>query len=133
MSLSTNDGLAHKQLDDLGDQFDGGIVQFRTGGGAGANNAANGTLLAEINPLPSPAFAAASGRTKVKAGTWQDGAANASGTIGHFRMTNAAGTRVIEGTVTATGGGGDLTVNTVTVATNDIVTVTGFTLAPIPA
>lgn len=132
MATTDNDALAHALLDHVGDQFNGGKVQFRSGSAPGANNAATGTLLAEIDPLPTPAFNAASSRQKTKTGTWQDPAANAAGTLGHFRMINAAGTRIIEGTISAPGGGGDMEVTVpgggLTVAINDIMTVTALTL-----
>ena len=100
-----------------------------------ANCAASitGTLLAEI-ALPADPMAAASGGTKAKSGTWQDASANATGTVTHFRMLRTDGTTcTLQGTVTATGGGGDMTVDNTSVATGQPVTVNTFTLtAPNP-
>lgn len=95
--------------------------------------AITGTLLAEI-ALPADPFAAASGGSKAKAGTWQDASANATGTASHFRFWRTDGTTgVMQGTVTATGGGGDLTLDNTSVATGQPVTITTFTLnAPNP-
>src|SRR6266478_3645415 len=64
-----------------------------------------GTVLATMQ-LPSDWMAAASGGSKAKAGTWQDLTADASGTVGHYRIydsTGVAGTCGLQGTVTATG------------------------------
>jgi len=60
-------------------------------------------------------------------GTWQDLSADASGTAGHFRMVG--GSNILEGTVTATSGGGDLTLDNVAIVATQQVTVTSFTLS----
>jgi len=89
--------------------------------------AASGTLLAEC-ALPSDWATEASG-VLTKSGTWSDSAANATGTAGHYRIYDTAGTNChLQGTVTATGGGGDMTVDNVSFATNQVFTVTSFTL-----
>src|SRR4051812_48713571 len=74
-----------------------------------------GTVLATIN-LASDWMAAASGGTKAMSGLpVTDSAADASGTAGHFRIYASNGTTCHwQGTVTVTGGGGDLTVDNVT-------------------
>lgn len=95
------------------------IMRIRSGA-APANCAAadSGTVLATLS-LPSDYMSAASGGVKAFLGTWQDLSADASGTAGHFRIYDSGGTVCGEqGTVTATGGGGDLQVdNTTFVAT----------------
>lgn len=93
----------------------GSVLELRTGEKAGAENPAAGISLAEITSPASPWAAAASGQ-KTKQGTWST-TAIATGVIGHYRFRNAAGTRIEEGTVTVAGGGGDATVNDVTVGT----------------
>jgi hypothetical protein len=103
-------------------------LQIRTGSPP-ANCAAadTGTLLVEIT-LPSDWLAAASGGSKAKLGTWTASAA-AGGTAGHFRVKDGGGTTThIQGTVTATGGGGDMTVDNTSIASGQAVTVNTFTL-----
>lgn len=103
-------------------------LQLRSGA-APANCAAadSGTLLAEI-ALPSDWMAAASSGSKAKAGTWT-GSGSAAGTIGHFRVKDSAGTTChIQGTVTATGGGGDMTVDNTNIAVGQSVTVNTFAI-----
>jgi hypothetical protein len=74
-------------------------------------------------------MAAAATGTKAKLGTWQDAAADAAGTAGHFRIYASNGTTAkMQGTVTATGGGGDMTLDNVVIALGQVVTITGFTL-----
>lgn len=99
-------------------------------GSAPANCAAanSGTELASCS-LPSDYMAAAASGSKAKNGTWEDTAANNNGTAGHFRLYASDGTTChAQGTVTATGGGGDLTVDNVVFATGQAFTITGFTL-----
>lgn len=97
-------------------------------GSVPANCAAadSGTLLASMT-LPSDWLAAASSGSKTLLGTWQDASADATGTAGHFRI-KVSGTCHIQGTVTATGGGGDLTLDNVSIASGQQVTITSFTL-----
>jgi hypothetical protein len=61
-------------------------------------------------------------------GHWQ-GNGVAAGNVGHFRVKDSPGTTThIQGTVTATGGGGDMTMDNVNVAVDQQVTVNTFQL-----
>lgn len=105
------------------------VLKIRTGA-APANCAAadSGTVLATVN-LPSDWMAAASGGTKALSGTWQDASADATGTAAHFRLYASDGTACgAQGTVTITGGGGDMTVDNTSFVAAQVFTVTGFTL-----
>jgi hypothetical protein len=101
------------------------ILEIRTGAPAGAENAAGGSLLASIT-LPATPWAAAASGSKAKQGTWQV-AASGTGIAGHYRLKNAGDTRREEGTATATGGGGDMTLDNTNIAAAQVVTVTTFT------
>ena len=125
MAITTNTSLANLILDAIDATFNSATLTIRTGSAPGANNTATGTVLATIT-TPADAFAAASSRTKVKAGTWEDTSADATGTAAHFRLTN--GTQVLEGTVTATGGGGDMELVTTSLVATQPVTISAFTL-----
>jgi hypothetical protein len=85
-----------------------------------------GTVLATL-VIPSDWMAAASGGTKALSGTWQDVAADAAGTAAHFSIDQGA-TCHIQGTVTATGGGGDMTIDNTSIGVGQQVTITAFTL-----
>lgn len=88
----------------------------------------SGSVLATLN-LPSDWMAAASSGAKAKASTWEDTSADGAGTAGHFRIYDSGGSTChIQGTVTATGGGGDLTVDNTVFAAGQAFTVTAFTL-----
>ena len=105
------------------------ILKIRTGA-APANCAAadSGTALATA-ALPSDWLAAASGGSKAKSGTWQDTSADATGTAAHFRIYESTGTTChLQGTVTLTGGGGDMTLDNIAFVAGQQFSVTGFTL-----
>jgi hypothetical protein len=111
-----------------------GVLRVYTGTQpAGPGTAPSGTLLLEF-PLSDPAFAAASGGsaaldvTPIPADTGL-----AAGTAGWFRIltaTEAAGTGlgIVDGAVTATGGGGELQLNTTTVSVGLEVEITSGTI-----
>jgi hypothetical protein len=102
-------------------------LELRTGAPpATCATADSGTVLATM-ALPADWMAAASGGSKALSGTWQDAAADAAGTVGHFRIKQGA-TCHIQGTVTATGGGGDMTLDNPVLAVAQAVSVTAFTL-----
>lgn len=105
------------------------VLKIRTGAApANCATADSGTVLATCN-LPADWMAAASGGTKAKSGTWEDTSADAAGTAAHFRLYASDGTTChAQGTVTATGGGGDMTVDNTSFAAGQAFTVTGFTL-----
>lgn len=88
----------------------------------------SGTLLASMT-LPSDWMAAAASGSKALLGTWQDASADAAGTAGHFRIKDNAGTTChMQGSVTATSGGGDIELDNTSIAVGQQVTITGFTL-----
>jgi hypothetical protein len=105
------------------------ILKIRTGAApASCATADSGTVLATVN-LPSDWMVNAASGSKGMSGTWQDTSADASGTAGHFRIYASDGTTChLQGTVTATGGGGDLQVDNVNFAVGQSFTVTSFTL-----
>lgn len=105
------------------------VLKIRTGSApANCATADSGTVLATLT-LPSDWMAAASGGTKGLSGTWQDSSADATGTAAHFRLYASDGTTChAQGTVTATGGGGDMTVDNTSFASGQSFSVTSFTL-----
>lgn len=105
------------------------ILKIRTGAApATCATADSGTVLATCN-LPSDYMAAAASGAKAKAGTWEDTSADATGTAAHFRLYATDGTTChAQGTVTATGGGGDMTVDNTSFAAAQQFTVTTFTI-----
>jgi hypothetical protein len=104
------------------------IYDLTAGAPASCAAAITGTLLAEMT-LPSDWMAGASSGAKAMSGTWSDASANNAGTADYFRIWDSAGTTChLQGTVTATGGGGDMTLDNVSIASAQNVAVTSFTL-----
>lgn len=101
-------------------------LQIRTGSQpSDTSQSAAGTLLAEIT-LPSDWLGAASAGAVSKSGTWS-GTGSAGGTAGHFRILDSAGTTChLHGSVTATGGGGDMTLDNTSIANGQTVTISSF-------
>ncbi|QDP20673.1 hypothetical protein [Bradyrhizobium cosmicum] len=95
---------------------------------ASCATAASGTKLLE-DTLASDWAANASSGSKSFNGTPIAGTALAGGTAGYFRIVDSAGTTChMQGTITATGGGGDMTIDNTSIANGQTVNVTSFTL-----
>lgn len=105
------------------------VLRIRSGAQpATCATADSGTVLATLS-LPVDWMAAASSGSKALSGTWQDLSADAAGTAGHFRIYDSGGTVCgIQGSITATGGGGDMTLDNTIIASAQQVTITSFTL-----
>lgn len=105
------------------------VLTIRTGAApANCGTANSGTVLATMT-LPSDWMSAASAGVKSLLGTWQDTSADAAGTAAHFRIHDSGATTChIQGTVTATGGGGDMTLDNAVLAAGQSISVTSFAL-----
>lgn len=105
------------------------ILRIRTGAApATVASASTGTVLASCT-LPADWLAAASAGSKALSGSWADSSADAAGTAAHFELVASDGTTVaMRGSVTVTGGGGDMTVDSVTFSAGQAFSVTSFTL-----
>ncbi|MDP9895362.1 hypothetical protein J2W32_004460 [Variovorax boronicumulans] len=104
-------------------------VQIRSGAQP-ANCAAadSGTLLAEIT-LDADWASAASAGVKTFTGLPKSAVASGTGTAAHYRFKDSAGTVThMQGTVTATGGGGDMTIDNTSVASGQTVQITSWTI-----
>jgi hypothetical protein len=130
MTLQFSVAVRNARLDSIETTVGVSAVLKIRSGSAPANCAAadSGTVLSTLS-LPSDWLAAASSGSKAKSGTWQDASADAAGTAAHFRVYASDGTTChAQGTITATGGGGDMTLDNVTIAAGQQITITAFTL-----
>ena len=93
---------------------------------ASVGAAATGTVLASII-LPATWMTAALDGSAPLAGTWQTLSADASGDAGYFRIRQGS-THHVQGSVTDTDGGGDMTLDNIAIAIGQQVTVASFTL-----
>ncbi len=99
-------------------------------GSVPANCAASesGTVLVEFD-LQQPSWNPASSGQKSLADITITTTAVASGTAGHFRLYDgAANTCHIQGTITVTAGGGDMTVDNTSINSGQTINITQFTL-----
>jgi hypothetical protein len=130
MALQYSDAVRNARLDVVESTTGATAKLYLYSGSVTANCAAADPsgLLATLT-LPSDWMAAASGGTKAIAnGPWT-GTGSAAGSAASFRIKDNAGTTChIQGTVTATGGGGDMTLNNVVIANGQTINVTSFTL-----
>lgn len=134
MTIQYSTALRNAQLDQI-ETVAGASARLHLYSGALPANcaaAANGSLLINM-ALPADYMDAAAAGAKAKAGTWSGAglAAAGSGTnIGYFRIMDSTGTTChMQGTVTITGGGGDMTIDNVNVAQNQVVTVGTFSVS----
>jgi hypothetical protein len=127
VALTLPNASRSAMCDALVGQLDGGTIEIRSGTRpASANDTATGSLLAAVT-LKTPAFGAASNGVA----TINDPdpvTASASGTATWFRALTSEGGTVFDGSVTATGGGGDLTLVTTSLTNGLSVDVTGGTV-----
>jgi len=130
MSVQYSDAVRNAKLDAIESTIGASaVLKIRTGAApATVATADSGTVLATLS-LPSDWMSAASAGSKTKLGTWEDTSADGTGNAGHFRIYASNGTTAhMQGTVTATGGGGDMTVDNIAFATGQQFTVQTFTI-----
>ena len=138
MTVRINTALRTAMADQVGATVDAGSgagrLRIYTGSQpATPATAPSGTLLCEIT-LNDPSFdAAVTGVAALDITPALTGTGVAAGTAGWARLltsTEAAGTGlgVVDGSVTATGGGGDFTLNTTTISVGLTVSVTSVSV-----
>lgn len=130
MSLQLSSTVRNAMLDAIETAIGAtAVLKIRTGSApANCATADSGTVLGTLT-LPSDWMAAASSGSKSKSGTWEDTSADATGTAAHFRIYASDGTTVhAQGTITATGGGGDMTLDNTSITAGQVITITSFAL-----
>lgn len=103
-------------------------VEIRTGAPpANPATADSGTLL--VSYTLASDWSTQTGGVLTFSGTPIAGTASGTGTAGHYRIKDNAGTTChAQGTVTATGGGGDMTIDNTSIASGQSVQITGWTI-----
>lgn len=131
MAIQYSTTLRDNQLDQI-ESTAGVSAKLRLYSGAAPANcaaAASGTMLLEMS-LPADWMAAASGGSKAKSGTWSgtgDAGAGTGTAAGHFRIWDSTVTTChMQGTVTVTGGGGDMTLDNTSIASGQSVVINSF-------
>lgn len=128
MSLGMATALRNARLDAITTFAGNGALLRIYDGTQPATGGAATTKLAELT-CGSPFAAGAAAGVLTLGAIAQDSAADASGNASWFRIVKSDGTtHVLDGTVTATGGGGDLELVTVSITAGQPVQVTSFTI-----
>jgi hypothetical protein len=131
MALGYATALRNAQLDQVTARMDAGsgaaLLRIYDGSRPATGGSAT-TLLAQLT-LTDPSASSASSGVLTLSSIAQDASADATGTATWFRIVQSDGsTHVMDGSVTATGGGGDLTLNSTSITTGGTVSVTSFTI-----
>jgi len=107
-------------------------IQIRTGAAGDPDSAATGVLLATLTMDGTNAFGASTTADPAVAtanAIADDTDADASNDAGHFVAYDRDDAIIFTGTVTATGGGGDIELNTITIVAGGTVSVTALTFS----
>ena len=129
MTVQLSVAVRNARLDAIETTIGASAVLKIRSGAQPANCAAadTGTVIATAS-LPADYMGAAGSGTKAKAGTWEDISADAGGTAGHWRLYASDGTTChAQGSCSATGGGGDMELDNVTINAAQQVTITAWT------
>jgi hypothetical protein len=129
MSLQFDATVRNAMLDAIEAQI--GVsptMKLRTGAPpADCATADSGVVVATI-ALPADWMATAASGSKAKLGTWQDASADAAGVAAHFRIYDGGGVCRMQGTVTLTGAGGDMTLDNTNIQPGQNITISSFTI-----
>jgi hypothetical protein len=127
MTLGYVAALRNAKLDAITTQVGSGALIRIYSGTRPATGGTETTVLADLVVSGAFAAAAAAGVLTVNAVTG-DASANATGTASWFRVLTSAAVPKIDGSVSATGGGGDLQLVTTSITTGQPVNITSFTI-----
>lgn len=127
LATATVNAKANAAVDLLDGGTGAGTIKIYTGAQpATANDAASGSLLCTF-ALADPAFGAAANGVATLLGVPLTTTGAAAGTAGWFRAADSADGSVFDGSVTASGGGGQVQLNTTTISVGVDVEITGGT------
>lgn len=128
LAMATRNAVANAVVAQIDLDAGPAQIQLRTGVSPGADNAATGTLLAQL-AFNDPAFAAAiAGVATMDNTPVLSTLGVAAGNAGYFRLTDNSGDVIFDGTVGLNGSGEDLEMNTVAVSVGLIVEINAGTI-----
>jgi len=130
MALAIDDAIRTTMVTAISNAIDAGVgaglIRIYDGVQPAKGGAAT-TLLAELTFTDPSATSIATGVLTFDTIT-QDSSANATATATWFRMLTSAAAFVLDGTVTATGGGGDMTLTTTSIVATQPVSISSATI-----
>jgi hypothetical protein len=129
MTIQFAQSTGHAMLDaietDIGSSP---VLYLRSGAQPPTCGAADsGTLIATI-AMAADAFSNAASWAKAIGATISDTSADNAGTLGHWRIKTSGAVTKLQGSITATGGGGDMTVDNTSVTAGQQIDVTSFAI-----
>lgn len=129
MTIQFAQSTGHAMLDaietDLGASP---VLYLRSGSAPGTCAGADtGTLISTI-AMAADAFQAAGSWAKAITAALSDTSADNAGTLGHWRIKTSGAVTKLQGTITATGGGGDMTVDNTSVTAGQQIDVSSFAI-----
>jgi hypothetical protein len=132
MAITISTAARNAAADAIVDLLDAGsgpaTIQIRSGSKpATPATAATGTLLGTLT-ASDPAFGNASNGVATAGAITGDSSADATGTAGYFRVLDSNGLAIMDGTITVTGGGGDMTLDSVSIVAGGSINITSFTV-----
>lgn len=133
MALRISTSVRNACLNAVTSTLDGGsgvsTVELYTGAVPGSFGAApSGTKLATCT-FSFPSFGAASAGVMTAASITSDSSADASGTVGCFCVKDHAGAVCVDGSCTATGGGGQIEFDVTSITSGATVAITSLTIS----
>ncbi len=129
MSLSRTAATKNLALDAAYDRGTGMLLKVYSGTvPANADASLGAAVLLSTLTLSSTPFTAASAGVKTASAITSDTAAAATGTASFFRLTTSGGTAVAQGTVSASGGGGDAIINSTSIVANTTVSCSALSM-----
>ena len=127
LATATRNAMVSAVIAQIDADASGGSIKIYSGSQpATAQDAATGTLLATV-ALAKPSFSAPSNGSASGADPAAVTAA-ATGTAGWFRLADNTGDTVFDGSVTASGGGGDMTLSSTSIVSGGSVDITSLTI-----
>lgn len=130
MALTHVTAIRNQLADLVVDAIDAGTTD--TGGDIQIATAGFAAILAEIE-FDDPAFgAAAAGTATMNGAPKEDSNATGGGTASVFRVRDRDNGEVFQGTVTGSGGGGDMELSSTTINNGDAVRINSFTYSSSP-
>jgi hypothetical protein len=129
MTLQFAQSTAHAMLDAIETDLGASPVLYLRSGAQPATCGAadSGTLISTV-AMAADAFSNAANWAKAITAALSDLSADAQGILGHFRIKTSGGVTKVQGSITANGGGGDMTVDNTNVNAGQEIDVTSFAI-----
>lgn len=131
MTIQLSDDVRNAMLDAIETAIGtAAVIKLRTGAQpSDTSQADSGTVVATISLASDWMGDASSGSKAFSSTPLEDMSADNDGTLAHYRVYASDGTTChMQGTITATGGGGDMTVDNVVVASGQDIRITSWTI-----